>query len=152
MAQLRSYDELVAFLVAQKIPHKADAANHAVQIATQPPALPGPAFVRWETKIPYLQIMQQITGPVSDERVREIETAISHVNDTAMIPGYGFSYTGKVAYYRLSVPVYDGSISSESLDRAITAVLNNAAQLEPALKKVVEGAAGAGVLSYLTRN
>ncbi len=152
MAQLRSYDELVAFLEAQKIPHKVDAANHAVLVATPPPALPGGAIVRWETKIPYLQIIQQITAPVPDERVRELETAISHINDTAMIPGYGFSYAGKVVYYRLSVPIYDGSISSDSLDRAITAVLNNAAQLEPALKKVVEGAAGASVLSYLTRS
>jgi hypothetical protein len=146
---LRSFEDLVAFLVKQEIPHQVDAPDHAVQVATKPPALPNVVFVRWEQQIPYLQVMQQLAGPVPDDRVREVETALAHVNDVAMIPGYGYSYETKVIYYRLSVPIYDGEISSDALDRAMTTVLNNALQLAPALRKVVEGSPGAGVFGYM---
>jgi hypothetical protein len=149
--RLGSYDDLVAFLVAQKIPHEADPANHAVQIATSAPALPGTAFVRWETSIPFLTIMQQMSGEVPEGRVREVETALCHVNDVAMIPGYGYTYQGKVIYYRFAVPLFGGEITSDDLDRALTVVLNNAVQLEPAFKKVLEGGDGAGVLGYLAK-
>jgi hypothetical protein len=149
---LRSFEDLVAFLVKQDIPHQVDAANFAVQVSTTPPALPSAVFVRWEQKIPYVQLMQQLSGPVPDARLREVETALAHVNDVAMIAGYGYSYQAKVIYYRLSVPIYDGEISSDSLDRAMTAVLNNAVQLAPALVKVVEGSPGADVLAHLSGN
>jgi hypothetical protein len=152
MAQLRSFDDLVAFLVKQDIPHQVDAPNYAVQVTTTPPALPGVVFVRWEQKIPYIQVMQQLTDVVPDDRVREVETALAHVNDVAMIPGYGYSYQTKVIYYRLSVPIYAGEISSDALDHAMTTVLNNALQLAPALRRVVEGSAGAGVFTYLPTN
>jgi hypothetical protein len=151
MAQLRSFEDLVAFLVKQEIPHQVDTANFAVQVATNPPALPGVVFVRWEQQIPYIQVMQQLTSTVPDDRVREVETALAHVNDVAMIPGYGYSYETKVIYYRLAVPIYDGQISSDALDHAMTTVLNNALQLAPALRKVVEGSPGAGVFTYLPK-
>lgn len=146
---LRSYDDLVAFLVANEITHATDPARFAVEIASAARSLPGGTVVRWEQTIPYIQVMQQMSGPVPEDRVREIETAISHINDVAKIPGYGYSYLGRAIYYRLCVPMYDGEISSESLHRAITAVLNNALQLQPALEHVVAGASGASVLEYL---
>lgn len=147
--RLRSYDELVAFLAKANVPHQADAANFAVQVATKPPALPLPVFVRWEQKIPYIQIMQQLSPPIPDDKLREVETAIVHVNDVAMIPGFGFSYANKVIYYRLCIPAYDG-VNPDDLDKAMTAVLNNAVQLQNAFRAVVEGATtGAKVLDTL---
>jgi hypothetical protein len=146
---LRSYDDLVAFLVANEITHAADPASFTVEIASRVPAVPSGLLVRWEQKIPYIQVIKEIVGPVPQDRVREVETALSHVNDVAMIPGYGYSYQARAIYYRLSVPIYDGDISTDAIDRAITVVLNNSLQLEPALRKVVEGASGANVLDDL---
>jgi hypothetical protein len=149
---LKTLDDLINFLGKSGVPHQADTANGVVQIATRPPALQVPVIVRWESKIPYINIIQQMSNPVPDDRVREIETAVNHINDVAMIPGYGYSYANKVVYYRLAIPVYEGAISSDALDKAITAVLNNAKQLEQALKKVIEGADGAHVLSALAQH
>jgi len=149
---LASFEDLVAYLVKQGVPHQVDAANRAVQVATKPPALPSVVFVRWEQAIPYVQVIQQITsGQVPDGRLREVETALARVNDVAMIPGYGFSYQTKVIYYRLAVPIYDGGITADSLDQAMTTVLNNALQLQPALQKVVDGAPGASVFDYMPK-
>jgi hypothetical protein len=149
---LKTADDLAALLAKNGVPHQLDKANGVVQIATRPPALPIPVIVRFETKIPYINIIQQMTGPIPEDRTREIETAISHVNDVAMIPGYGYSYANKVAYYRLAVPYYSGAVDSDDLDKAMTAVLNNAKQLEQALKKVIEGGAGANILSSLAQH
>jgi hypothetical protein len=150
--RLKSVEDLAAFLVKNGVPHQLDKENHIVQVATRPPALPVPVIVRWETAIPYVNIIQQMSGPIPPERTSEIECAVSHINDVAMIPGYGYSYANKVAYYRLTIPVYDGEITSDSLDKAITAVLNNAKQLEEAIKKVIEGAPGATVLNALVKH
>jgi hypothetical protein len=148
MAELRSFQDLVGFLEKEKIPHTVDAQNFAVQIPAKAPAIPANVFVRWEQTIPYLQVMQQMSPPIPEDRIRELEVAVSRVNDVAMIPGYGFSYASKVLYYRLCVPVFDG-ISSDSLDKVITAVLNNAVQLQAAFRRVVEGGEGKSVLDYL---
>jgi len=150
--RLKSADDLAALLAKNGVPHQLDKENGVVQVATRPPALPVPVIVRFESKIPYINIIQQMSGPIPEDRTREIETAIAHINDVAMIPGYGYSYANKVIYYRNAVPVFGGSIDSDDLDKALTAVLNNAKQLEQALKKVIEGAAGANVLSALAQH
>ena len=147
--RLKSVDDLVAFLVKGGVPHQVDKPNGIVQVATRPPALPIPVIVRFETKIPYINIIQQMSKPIPDDRIHEVETAISRVNDVAMIPGYGYSYANKVAYYRLTIPFYDGEITSDSLDKAMTAVLNNAKQLAAPLEKVIEGAPGADIFKSL---
>jgi len=51
MAQLRSFDDLVAFLVKQKVSHQVDAANQLVQLATKLPALPYTVIIRWEQDV-----------------------------------------------------------------------------------------------------
>lgn len=150
--RLRSYNDLIAFLVDENIAHRANPASFTVQIATTPPVLPGVAFVRWVEKVPFVQVMQPIVTSVPEDRIHDVETAISHINDEAMTPGYGFSYEDRFIYYRVSLPIYDGEISSDVLQRAVTAVLDNARQLEPAFKKVVDGAPGASVLDYLVHN
>jgi len=81
--------------------------------------------------------------------VHELEIALAHVNNVAMIGCYGLSYQTKLIYYRFTIPIYDGEISSDSLDRAKTTVLNNAVQLEPAFIRVVDGSPGEDVLSYM---
>ncbi len=149
--RLKSVEDLAAFLGKNGVPHQLDKEHHIVQIATRPPAIAVPVIVRWETEIPYINLIQQMSGPIPDERKAEIEAAVSHINDVAMIPGFGYSYANKVAYYRLAVPVYEGDISTDSLDKAITAVMNNAKQLEAAIKTVIDGAPGATVLSALAK-
>ena len=148
--QLCSYNDLVAFLVETNVTHRANPASFTVQIATQPPALPGVAFVRWVEKVPLVQVMQEIVTSVPEDRIRDVEIAISRINDEAIMPGYGFSYEERFVYYRLSVPIHNGGISSDVLQRSVSAVLDNALQLEPALKKIVDGAAGASVLDSVS--
>jgi hypothetical protein len=147
--RLRSFEDLVAFLNEKKIPHRGDASMQAVELGTAPPALPQSVILRWDTKVPFLQIMQPITNPVPDERVHELEAAVCRLNDIAMIPGYGYSYGTKVVYYRFAAPRYDNEIGTDTLDRAIGLVISQAAQVEPAIKKVVEGAPGANVLELV---
>ncbi len=146
---LRSFDDLVKFLDGKQIPHRVDAENHVVQLAVGPPALPAPVFVRWESKIPYIQIMQQMSQPIPEPRLRDVEVACTRVNDAASLPGFGVNYATHVIYYRIAAPVYDGQLSPDMLDRSITAVLNNAAQLAPAFKAVIDGGDGASVLSHV---
>jgi hypothetical protein len=149
--RLASFEDLVGFLTKSSIPHRVDAADRAVEVTTTPPALAAPVIVRWEQSIPYIQIIQQLTNQVPDDRVRDLEAALARVNDTAMIAGYEFSYKTRVVYYRLTIPIYDGGISSVALDDAMTAVLNNAVQLEPAIAKVIAGTPGESVLELLAR-
>jgi hypothetical protein len=147
--RLASFEDLIAFLTKSGIPHHVDAADHAVEVSTTPPALAAPVIVRWEPAIPYIQIIQELTNRVPDDRVRDLEAALARVNDVAMIAGYQFSYQTRVVYYRLTVPIYDGGIASDALDHAMTAVLNNAVQLEPAIAKVVAGTPGENILELL---
>lgn len=150
--RLKSVEDLAAFLVKNGVPHQLDKEHNICQVATRPPAIPMPVIVRWETDLPYINIIQQMSGPVGGEREPEIEAAVAHINDVARIPGFGYSYANKVAYYRLAIPIYEGDISSDSLDKAITAVLNNAKQLAGALQRVIEGGlAGKDVLTALAK-
>jgi hypothetical protein len=150
--RLHTFDELVAFLNEKKVPHRADASAQAVELATAPPALPQSVILRWDTKVPFLQVMQPITNPIADDRVREIEAAVCRLNDIAMIPGYGFSYAMKVVYYRFAAPRYDNEIGTDTLDRAVGLVVAQAAQVAPAIMKVIEGAPGDKVLSFISGN
>jgi len=148
--RLHSFEELVAFLNEKKVPHRADATAQAIELATAPPALPQPVILRWDTKVPFLQVMQPISNPVGDDRIRDLEAAVCRLNDIAMIPGYGFSYAMKVVYYRFAAPRYDNEIGTDTLDRAIGLVVAQAAQVAPAIMKIVEGAQGDTVLSLIT--
>ncbi len=148
--RLRSLDDLAAYLDSKKVPYRGDKSVGVIELATAPPALPYTVVLRWDTKVPFLQVMQPITGAVPPDRVRELESAIVRLNDVAMIPGYGYSYQLNIVYYRFAAPRYDNEIGADTLERAIMLVCGQAAQVEPAIKKVVEGATGDKVLSFVT--
>src|SRR5262245_15509535 len=149
---LRTFEELVAYLDSKKIPYRGDPSAHGIELATAPPALPYSVVLRWDTKVPFIQIMQQITAPIGDDRVREIESAVVRLNDIAMIPGYGYSYGTKVVYYRFAAPRYNDQIGADVLDRAVGLVVSQAKQVEAAIRKVLEGAPGEKVLSFVAGN
>ena len=147
--RLRSFDDLTAFLDSKKVPYRGDKNAGVIELATAPPALPYSVVVRWDTKVPFIQVMQPLTTPVPADRVKDLESAIVRLNDIAMIPGYGYSYQLNVVYYRFAAPRYDNEIGSDTLDRAIGLVISQAAQVEPAIKKIVGGESGEKVLSFV---
>jgi hypothetical protein len=151
ITQLTSYHDLVQWLTDDNVPHRADEANLAVEIPVDTAPLSGLLYLRWERKLPYLQIIHPFVLDVPEPRVRDVETAIIRANNVIPLPGLGFQYERRFVYMRLCVPIYDG-MRADNVRKQIVGVLNNATDFLGPFKAIVAGKAGEQILELAVQD
>ncbi len=138
--RLTKFEDLVAYLEENKIPHRSDAEALAVQLPLADPPNAGAVLVKWERSLPYVQVIYAFLGEVPPGRIQAIESAICRVNNTIKLPGFGLEYETRFVYMRLCVQLYDGGIAALAFRRQILAVLENSREFVDAFREVIAGA------------
>jgi hypothetical protein len=90
VTHLSRYADFVEYLNENNIPHRADAAAQLVSMPVAASAVGGLLYIRWEKKLPYVQIIHPFVVDVPDDRLHEAETAICRANNAIALPCLGF--------------------------------------------------------------
>ncbi len=142
IARISSFADLLTLLDEQGTPYRKDADKQTVEL----PAPAGSLVIRWEKRLPYVQIIQVMVWNVPPERRAEVEHAICRANNTIALPGFGFECDKGFVYMRLCVPMYEEGMLAQSFRRLIASVMSNARQFTVPFQRVVEGEPGAKIL------
>ena len=146
IARLTKYDDLVAYLAENNVPHKPEPANQAVELPVAAPADAGSIYVRWERELPYVQVIYPFIGNVPDTRVSDVESAICRINNSIKLPGFGYEHGNRIIYMRLCVQLAEDGITPTAFQRQVFSVLQNAREFAAALRDVVAGAPGKDIV------
>ncbi len=152
IARLTKFDDLIAYLKENNVPHKADPADQGVEVAVASPQDAGSIYIRWEKDLPYVQVIYPFIGNIPDARVPDVESAVVRVNNTIKLPGFGYEHGNHLLYMRLCVQLYDDGISATAFQRQVFAVLQNAKEFAGAFRDVVAGASAKDVLDLAIKH
>jgi hypothetical protein len=150
ITRFHKYEDLVAYLVENNVPHKATPAENGIEVPVQPNS--GSFYVRWDPILPYIQIVYPFIPNVPAERLAAVESAISRVNTTIKLPGFGYEYKNAFVFMRLTVPVFEDGIAPTSFQRLVLGVLQNAKEFVGAFRDVIGGAAPETVLELAVKH
>jgi len=103
--QIRSFEELTAFLTAESVPHVADKDKQFVRIPSKVGEPPVPAMIRWNANSGLVHFIQAVPVKIPRHRVTQMETAVARLNYGLEVPGFGLDYGRGLAYYQLSIPI-----------------------------------------------
>jgi hypothetical protein len=142
IARIASFSDLITLLEETSTPHRADTERQTVEL----PAPTGSLVVRWDKKLPYVQIIQIMVPNVPADRRGEVEHAICRANNTIALPGFGFEYDKNFIYMRLCVPMYEEGMLAQSFRKQLASVVSNARQFTAPFEKVVAGEPGEKIL------
>lgn len=145
---IASFTELVAQLEADKVPHRVDADAQVVHLPAASPALAGPLYLRWDQRLPFIQIVQPMIN-VPQERVPDVEAAMGRLNAVAAFPGLGLEYQTFALYCRATATLDEGSVRTATLRHLIQVTIANAMEFLPTMTDIVAGAPGADVIKSL---
>jgi hypothetical protein len=148
MAPVTTFQQLVAFLVENNFPHGADAAAQIVELPSNAAPLPGNLYIRWETKIPFIQIIHLVIDNLPADRLKELETAVVVLNNALELPGFGVEHANRRLYCRFTVPVIPPEgISSTTLNQLGMACVAHARDFLAAFQAVVAGRPGSEIVN-----
>ncbi len=152
ITRLSNFAELVEYLGENNVPHTSDPANQVVELPVTSPPLSGLLYIRWERKLPYVQIIHPFVANVPEDRVHEIEGAICRANTVIALPGLGFEYDRRFVYMRLCVPMYEEGMLAGSFQRQVLGVLQNAKDFIGPFRDIVAGKPGAEVMALAVKH
>ena len=146
MTRLTGFPDLLAYLEEVKLPHRADPVAQTVEIPTQAPPLVGRLVVRWEKRLPYLQLIHPMLQAIPVARRTELEHAICLVNNAVPLPGFGLEYERSFLYLRLCIPLAEEGLSVSVFRNMVSQVIHVARQHLHAFQRVVAGAPAEQIL------
>jgi len=144
--RIASFSDFITLLNETNTPHRADPERQTVEIPTTAPPLTGSLVVRWERKLPYVQVIQPMVQGVSRERRPEVEHAICRANNGIPLPGFGYAHDHDFIYMRLCVPMYEEGMLAQSFRKQLASVVSNAQQFIGPFQKVIQGEPGERIL------
>jgi hypothetical protein len=150
--QLNKFSDIDAFLSENNVPHKSDLTSQAIELPVTTPPLSGVMYVRWDRKLPYVQLVYPFVGYVPAERVQEVESGICHANTVIPLPGFGFEYEKRFVYMRLCVPIFEEGMLVSSFQRLLLGVLQNAKDFIGPFRDVVAGQEGAQIMALAVKH
>jgi hypothetical protein len=145
--RLTHFPDLLAFLGENHVSHRLDGANQLIELPVGAPPLSGVLYIRWEKKLPFVQLIYPFVGDVPADRVREVETAICRANTMSALPGLGYEYEKRFIYMRLCVPVFDEGVLASSFQRQLLGVVQNAKDFVGAFRDIIAGQPGAEIMA-----
>jgi len=147
ITRLTKYADLLEYLQENQVPHRADPAMLAVEVAVTTPPLNGALYIRWEKHLPYVQIVHPFVVDVPESRVPAVETAIIRANNIIALPGLGFHHDRRFIYMRLCVPMYEEGMLASAFQKQVMSVLNNARDFVGAFRAIVGGRPGEEIMA-----
>jgi len=152
ISRLSNYEELLAYLKENNVPHRPEPADQGVEVAVPQPKDAGSVYIRWEKNLPYINVIYPFAGNVPEARIPDVETAVVRANNVIKLPGFGFDHQNRLLYMRLCVQLYYGAISATAFQRQVFAVLQNAREFGEAFRDVVAGAPGKDICDLAVKH
>ncbi len=148
---LSSFEDLVAFLESQSIPHRVVQEEQKVVIPTRTKQREGELAILWGHEHSMIQCVHPLPFKVHEERMSEMESAIAWINHALMLPGFGIDHKNSYVYYRMNVPLRDHSASVTELEALFRTCVGTSSEFSGLLSEVNEGAVdGSEVLEFTT--
>ncbi len=145
--RIRTFDDIATWLGESKQRYRVDAAAHAADVTvTKPAPLTGTLHIQWEPGTSYVQLDYPFVLDVPADRIRAVETAIVHANNTIALPGLAFDYAHRNVHMRLAVAMYDDGMLASSFKAEVFGVLGNARDFTAAFQEIVAGKPGEQVM------
>jgi hypothetical protein len=143
MTAVHDFEQLVAFLNTNQVPHTLNAELQLVELTSNAGPLPGNLVVKWEKLVPFVQVIHVMIEGVPADRVREVETALVRLDNRLEVGGFGFDHDRRNLYCRLSIPVLppDG-LNPTTLAQLGNGVIRNAMEFLQPFQEVIEGKPG----------
>jgi len=147
MSTVQNFEQLLQFFTENKVPNKVNTQDQIVELPSKGAPLPGNLILKWEKKIPFLQMIHFMIENVPADRVKDIETAIVILDNRLEVGGFGFDHTQNRLYNRLTVPVFppDG-INPMTINQLGHGIVRNAKEFFEAFQEVVAGKPGAQIV------
>jgi hypothetical protein len=135
---LRAFDDLIAAVVGQGLPHEVDRAAQRVVLPVRRPPVVGTIAMTWAAAA--LQLVHVLDGVDGAVRFSALADAIARINHALPEPGFGLD--GGVVYFRLALLRRRGTddLAAAAIGPALTTVIDTVAAFGPALRAVAAGA------------
>jgi hypothetical protein len=150
MRRLTTFDELVAFVTENKLPHKLDREGRVLELPSNDETVPGDLHMRWEAHLPFVTLIQFVIMDVPAARIADVERAIVILNNKLDFGTFGMDEPSRRLYHRVTVPVHEG-IEPTVLNQFGFGCVKQARQYAPAFRAVVDGKPGADILAIAER-
>jgi hypothetical protein len=138
---VRSAEELVEFLVAQRREVEYDATQPALTLSTAEPELgEGRILIRWGMDAPLVQLIQPMLEGVPRRHAASIARAICRINCSHRIAGLRYNEEAGGIFLRFSLLRYQDTILANQVYSVANLVTLVAKDLLPAMKAVASGA------------
>jgi hypothetical protein len=102
---ITSFDELVALLVADRVPHEASPAERSVRIPTRQRGVDGVQIIRWQPEDGVVQFIQSVAAGIDEARLPALADAIARLNHVLPVPGLDLGHAGGLVSYRVALPL-----------------------------------------------
>lgn len=132
-----SYDELVALLVADKVPHEPSPTERSVRIPTRGRGVDGVQVIRWQPQDGVVQFIQSVAGNLPDDRLPALAEAVARINHVLPVPGLDLGHETRILAYRVALPLLPrGSVSAEEIRACFRYAVRTASALAATLARV----------------
>lgn len=149
MERFTSYETFLAFCQKNKVPHRFDNENQLVELPNTATPLPPTTIIKFDKKLPLIMFVQFMAANIPENRIQDLEAAISRLNTLLEINGYCIDYEQSRLLCRFSIPIFSEGVSAVGFQRTFEMVVVNAQRMLPVLVKVIEGAPGKDVYQIL---
>jgi hypothetical protein len=112
--QLKSFQDLTRFFVAEGVPFRCDEAAQMVELPTRSPPLVGTMAVLWRTGDHLVHFVHLLPFEIPVERLAVVEAAVARINHVLAFPGFGIDHEKRRAYFRVVMPRIAGDDSLDS--------------------------------------
>jgi len=150
MQGLVTFEQLMKFLKDNNVPHKANVELQIVGLPSKAAPLGEDLWIKWEKKVPFIQMIQHMIEDVPEDRYRDVEAAIARLNCALEIPGVTLDHGSHRISLRLAVPVFPPEgISPLTFHQLGQGCVSHAKEFYPALKAVVDGEKGENIVEIV---
>jgi hypothetical protein len=145
---LTSFDDLANLLARDKTNHRLDREAQAIELPTSDPALPGNLYIRWDKKLPFVQLIQMALQDIPESRIADVQRAIVVLNNEIEMPGFGMDEAARRVYFRVVVAVVPPhGVDAETLYQLAQGTVRNAKLYQAAFKAVIDGKSGGDIVA-----
>src|SRR5690349_13083525 len=152
VTRFRNYDDLIAFLKENNVPHKAEPEKLTVHVTVGDPQKVSDVHIRWEKDLPYVQVIFPFVPEVPPNRIADVESAICRANNQMKLPGFGLEYQSCFVYMRTVIQLAEDGVAAHLFQRQVFSVIQNASELVGAFRDVVAGAPGKDILELAAKH
>ena len=134
---MRSFADLVAWLAAAQLAHRADPARAMVWLPSTELPDDGAVVLGWRAR-GTVEVVHAFAWAVPADLAALVE-AIGRLNHALALPAFGLDHTGRRAYVRAVIARVDGALDPAMLGTVLADAIAMARDLGPALRAVAHG-------------